>query len=397
MDTRRFHVPKRYSTYANKSPESILNDLHKTLVVKYKMIAKGDRRGAKAGSGSAAEAAKLQQFFQDLKLISSNYGNLSNSANSAVITEVIERAIQIGGYGKMHEFFRKISGNARERGLFFERELSNVMAAVISMSANQDISVAKAGASAMRLGTGQVNIGGINEGELRTLALDLGKQMTKNVRGEIEARLSKELSDKKSPYITQSVSGKIDVSGLMYECNITLNSTSYLDHIAFLLQHANFSAKSYASALKWYSQQIHMFLVGQTKNLNIHLGHTADIRIFIDMFMTKYAYPVSISYYMALSQSNDETIIEQMNQLRFIYELTGYGQTYLNQVINQVLEKDGATGANYLIYNDPASVTGIYVRSTADIITDLLESIDDWLIRYDGISKQYVSNGAQLI
>jgi hypothetical protein len=114
----------------------------------------------------------------------------------------------------------------------------------------------------------------------------------------------------------------------------------------------------------------------------IKLGSTNLGRVYTDIF-TKEAGtppPVSLSLYMYLKNTKNTEIKEAASRLRFIYELTGYGQTYVDNAIQDILNAEGIGHANYFIYNDPAS-DNIYVQSTAVIIAEMWDEIKNMLDR----------------
>lgn len=88
--------------------------------------------------------------------------------------------------------------------------------------------------------------------------------------------------------------------------------------------------------------------------------------------------PVALSAYYYVMNTSNNSVKAMASRMRFIYELTGYGQKYsgIHTFMNDILGAEGnALRANYMIYNDPGS-PNIYVRSTADIIVELWDEID---------------------
>ena len=97
--------------------------------------------------------------------------------------------------------------------------------------------------------------------------------------------------------------------------------------------------------------------------------------------------------FYAINTKNTD-IQMKLNQLRFIYELTGYGQHYrkgdmiiedkINKAMSHAFKNLGFSGnlfrANYFIWNNPDTGGDIYVRSTADLIAELYDSLIDAII-----------------
>ena len=74
-------------------------------------------------------------------------------------------------------------------------------------------------------------------------------------------------------------------------------------------------------------------------------------------------------------------------QIRYMYELTGYGLQYTENKINEAL---GSLGAKYFIYYYPNA--GVRVISTASIINNLINAVRDdnlWKYNVKDITKEY--------
>ena len=128
-----------------------------------------------------------------------------------------------------------------------------------------------------------------------------------------------------------------------------------------------------------------------TKLSKLHLGATDQTRIYTDILAAeaKLPEPVALSFALYLQKTHKASLGAELSRLRFIYELTGYGQKYVADAIENVLRKEGASHANYFIYNDP-STNDIYVESTAAIITELWEEIANLLNSKEiALSRQY--------
>lgn len=392
MAYRRFHVPTKYSEYADADPSRVLFELKNDIINEYRRTAKGKS----TDHGSRLAAKELQDFFQELKIASKIGTTLAGSIHADLMNQIIESTIKIGDYGENKAFFQNMSGNAAERGEQFERELSNVLAAVFQLAGSSRYT-GKELASRVQLGAQKVNLLGASKADLVSIVDETGRGLIQSARTQLEKNIAKSVNTKKgSQFVKTDVSGKIDVSGLMAEVVITASPTTYLYKIANLLSHASFSAKSYASKQIEYNKTLRDIFYSTSTRSYLHLGETKGSRILLDIFNTRYPYPVSISFYIVLTRSRSRDVQLSLSQLRFIYELTGYGQTYIQKTVQDILAKDGAVGANYFIYNDPASISGIYVKSTAEIIDDLIDSVNEMIIGESSVlSKYYMSSGAQ--
>ena len=366
-DKRLYHLPTRYEAYADMSPSVIVNDMRKKLIEQYTAIANGK---AAAGSGSSAEAAILQSFFKQIKLMTSK--NVAHNVpagefSQALMQQVINNALKLNQhYGADREWFKMRGGP--EQGAAFERELAAIVAAVSSMTGAGDIDF-----KSLVVGKQQVNIGGGSKAELADIIKPVAESWINSANEKLQ-KMGKDLMKNNNDLITTSVSGKIDVTALTVEYDFIATGSAKFDQAARLLQTATFTAKSYSSLIsEWVDEYQELFEKKSTIQ-NIHFGHTKANRIYIDMLM-QYAdlpYPVAASFYYKLmhSRKSAETF-ESLSQLRWIYELTGYGQTYgvddMASWFQKKIEQESAMGAKYLIYNDPAS-DNIYVKSTADMI-----------------------------
>lgn len=369
-DTRILHVPSTYGDYSNLSVSAAFEKIQKEITQKFKNIAaKGVGTN---GSGSVEGARKLQEFFQLLKKVSESRGkglsdeSLIDSAKLEVVNQVLtifRQNNKVGPHGG--QITQIFTTRGEKQGETFEKEVSFVLSTVQSLAANNGLNKSQliANATSAWLGQAKTNIGGKTKAELNTIINETAKQvmgdLNANAAGRFKKRVTKSGLDS---LVTTQVDNKIDVSGLAFEWNISVTASPYLQEIAGLLSQASFTLKSYSS-LSWQKdiqQQI------ESKYTTLHLGKTNQGRIFIDLFLTQVPLPVAMSMYMYLINTPNQKIKQQGAQLRMLYELTGYGQTLVDQIIRDQLNKDGLAYANYIIYNDPAT-DNIYVQSTAQL------------------------------
>ena len=377
MANRVLHVASAYAKYQNLSPAKLIQQVHDDMYRKFVVTAKGKNM---AGAGSAAEAKELQDFFQGLKYYAKyqNKDQLAESVDQAVIEQVLANInTKLTNNRLIKNLFRRTSSQGWKQGAIFEEELAQVVEEVLSMGSGKQLQ-----SGITQTGTKTVNIAQGEKINIQKYGEALVEAVGKGVYNKV----------KNTKTNFAAVQGKIDISGLQAQVHITANPTSYLFRIATLLSKANISAKSYSSSYWSNAIQKRITKISQ----EIHLGHTDPRRIYTDLF-TKEAgtpAPVSLSLFMYLKNTKNQKLQSMANKLRFIYELTGYGQQYVDQSIQDILNAEGLGHANYFIYNDPAS-DNIYVQSTASIIAEMWDTIDD-IIKKDSVtlSKSFFAASA---
>lgn len=373
IDKRVLHVSNIYRNYQNLSPTQLLNAVHQQLKIKFKKIALGRD---KTGAGSAAEAKELQDFFQSIK----SYANakegeisLPESVDIQVIQQILKLA-QGGNFGK-HKIFRTEHSVAKIQGDIFEKQMQKVIAATLISASSTSGMDNKATKKAMSGISKQIGLGTayVNTGSNLIDVDEIAKLMVEEIGQEAYQELMEEM--KKARFA--QVQGKIDFSGAMAKIDISADAAPYLQRIATLLSKASFSAKSYRTMTYDVEKKMRV----KIQNLSrLHLGATDQRRIFTDILSTETGLPedVSLSFAIWLQKTSNTAAREMAGRLRFIYELTGYGQKYINDAIEQTMREAGITHANYFVYNDP-STDNIEVRSTAAIISDLWDEIGNIL------------------
>ena len=370
IPSRLYHVPKRYEEYAQMSPTTVLNEMRKQLIDQYETIAEG---GGGVGSGSAAEAKVLQNFFQQIKRMTAKDSAGADPADKfarSLMWKVISQAEAIGGYRQGREWFKMWGGQVQ--GVQFERELANIVASVVNMTGGSGVKGSQLMTGSGTLGS--VNIGGAEkQGNLTDVLKPVIKEWITSADQNLR-KMGQAISGKTNQLVTMAVSGKIDVTALTCDYTFIATGNAEFDRAAQLLKTATFTAKSYASLSKEWSDEYYEQLIRQSNRTELHLGSTSSKRIYIEMLM-KYGdlpYPVAASfYYRTMHSRKSEETKKSLSQLRWIYELTGYGQTYVTQWFQNKIEQESGMGAKYLIYNDPAT-NNIYVRSTADLVKECM-------------------------
>ena len=372
-DARILHVPSTYGDYSNLSVSAAFEKIQREITQKFKNIATAGTGINGIASGSVEGAKKLQDFFQLLKKVSESRGkelsdqNFIDKAKLEVVDQVLEIFRQnnkIGPHGgRITQIF---TTRGEKQGETFEKEIAFILSTVQSLAAGNGLNKSQliANATSAWLGQAKTNIGGVaKKADLSAIIDNAAKTVMNNLNMNAAGRFKKRAATSGlNSLVTASVDNKIDVSGLAFEWNISAEATPYLQEIAGLLSQASFTLKSYSS--KSWSKDLKKEI--ESKYTALSLGGTNQGRIFMDLFLTQVPAPVAMSMYMYLLNTSNQQIKQQGAQLRMLYELTGYGQTLVDQVIREQLNKDGLSFANYIIYNDPAT-NNIYVQSTAQL------------------------------
>lgn len=361
------------------SPAQLIQNVHDNMYKKFVSTAKGN---SKTGAGSESEAKELQNFFQSLKYYAKYQSAdlLATDVDLSVVQQVLTNMnSRISARRSISNLFRYTNVQGQKQGAVFESELASVVEEVLSMETGTSV---KKGIT--NIGTSRINVD-----QKTTTLIDIDGWAAGIVEsvGQTVYNKMKKMNTKFS-----EVSGKIDVSGVKAQVQITAKPNSYLNRIALLLSKANFSAKSYSS--NYFDGRIKMRISKIAQE--IHLGETDLRRVYTDIFTQEAGTPsaVSLSLYMYLKNTKNASLRTAASRLRFIYELTGYGQKYVSQAIQDVLDAEGIGHANYFIYNDPGS-DNIYVQSTAVIIAEMWNAITDLLENKSiSLSKTFFSASA---
>ena len=165
-----------------------------------------------------------------------------------------------------------------------------------------------------------------------------------------------------------SVQGKIDTKGKYFKIEVNIKD-DYLSQIIPLLAQSAFTDKAYISG----------------KKDDLRLGQTNPFRVFVAV-CGGVSDDIIERWYRMLNCMNKHSYHdapELFYQIRYAYELTGYGQKYNLDVLNKLLG-DFNLGARFLIYYN-GSV--IIVLSTAKILEDMVIKMKQ------GITKTQMIHG----
>ena len=332
-----------------------------------------------SSSIDSQNALELQKFFQELKKASLTY-DPNNPIGNEVIRAVLDGVIKNSPANfKIENLFGQVghsyASNAYESGARFERELTRVIQAVYEGVSDRDFEFDEK----------QVNIGSQTASSINLSDELLGDKqiqaMLKAVGTKTQKYITMSDGSKKLAYYLRDVDGKIDVKG--YEIAITGNPSPELLKIYELLKDATFTAKNYNS-MTW-DQKAETYV--ESTGTTLSLGKTNIYRAIVGT-LEDLGYDERTSrsaFWAGFNKVNqgDQNTINHFYHLRYIYELIGSGIKY-----------DGKSfgTAKYLIYNDPSG--GIWVKSTAEILADLLnssENISSGIYSHIAINKKVIS------
>lgn len=364
VDRRVLHVSTNFENYENFDVSQALAQAQSNLVNKFKAIAKGQ---SQKGAGSKAEAKKLSDFFYKIKQID-RHGSSDKIADAAFL-DIIKRAKILN------------TGNARGNllpksltsGADFEKVLGSIITATIEYAAGPGTDLSDLNKKT-QFGTQSFKAGelGSFNNELIRISSNLVTSKAKSIRQSLQ----KQITNKHDNYINITLSeesqsnAKIDVSGRVFaSVDLTIDPKSTIFEIATLLKSASFSAKNYN--LSYYNSKIKQRVSFQSeRSIQLLLGNTKLDTVFFSLFSGEYPPPVILSFLFYSLNTRDESVRMRLAQLRFIYELTGYGQQYINKEIDQLFNNEfdkSPFRVNYFIWNNPSTDT-IVVKSTADLI-----------------------------
>lgn len=296
------------------------------------------------------EAQMLQIFFQDLKSVAS--GGITSFFDEEILNLILTN-IQQSGTIMGHGFLSKNIFSQRG-GTRFEKEIASVIEAVWNEVSDEEFNI-----NNVLIGDQTTNISVDPNG----LSSEANKILQK-IGAKTEARIQgKATSSRLKKYYIPSVAGKIDVRG--YEVMIKADADPRMVQIYNLLKNATFSAKNYDS-MTW-DQKLKDFVEAQ--------GHSALVLGKSNIYRALYATLSDFGYDTKTIESaimagfnsinnGNESVENHFYHMRYMYELTGSGITYGGTSYGSV---------KYLIYNDPHG--GIYVKSSAEIMADVLEEI----------------------
>lgn len=341
-------------------------------------------------------AKKLQDFFNALVIVQNNRKTktatadeqaLINAIGVDTMKKIIDKAADIAWKGKYKDVLV-----SRMDGFQVEDAISAIINATI-----QEVAV-----HPEDLNNISSQSGGFSFVAGKPFKDKLLIEMSQAKVGQVTEKMSKRFaqgiaatSNKGKKYVKfecHTISNtKVDVNGRIYSSiELSASAAQPLLEIAQLLSQAAFSVKGYHSVRQDPTKvetgpdgKIHKgYSAMALSALSIHLGASQLENVFSALFKELPPEIVVALSFFAL-QTKDKNLIKEINFLRFIYDLTGYGQTVkVSNKMNQLMKdyyqsefgRSDMSYANYLIWYDP-STGNAYVKSSAELIIDVEQMV----------------------
>ena len=362
--------------FTGTSASVVLNKVHQQLYRRYVKQAYSD-----TSINSIKNAELLQDFLQSWK----RYAN-GKAVKSQLFTPMLLETIQ-SAMPKNSKFKFNTSG-----GVKFEREFGTF---ILNLLNNEILGTSFQGKFSDALNktlTGSKQVTSTKSGKYDIIDLDgLAYQILQNIYSTTDMKLRSELEKAYRGLNSQrartdgkeiTVSGKTDVSAKRVEFIISTQIPEQMRLVFQLLSKAQFTLKNYAT-----SGYAYIFL--KQKGLDptkIHFGDSNVLRALVAV-LTELGYKMNVikSIYYSAYASGDVSAQLHIYHIRYVYELTGLGQNYIDKELKQFGE------AEFLIWNDPSS-DNIYVKSTAQLILEMFNEVFDgnWQKAIE-ISKKNIS------
>ena len=330
-----------------------VNTVHNKMKIKYLNSSKLEAEKKKA--------LKLQDFFQDLKLVAQN--GTPNKFDKAILEEILDT---IENDGTVMRKGSKITNLFQRRGgITFEKELESIYEAVWTKVSKEPFDLSK-----VAQGKTKTNI---SSSGITNLSKDIVERFGVATYHAIKSDSNKATLRE---YYLPDVAGKVDVKG--YTIKISGNASPEIKEIYRMLKDASFSAKNYDSMT--YDQKLEIMREMQGPHASsLALGKSNIYRALYGAlsglgYSERTINNAIIAGFDAIQANQDTTgdIQTHFYHMRYLYELMGVG----------TIQENGqkATTVKYLIYNDPSG--SIYVRSVLEImhqvLQDLLEKPSKW-------------------
>lgn len=399
---------------ANMCIGAFLNDVHQDLLIKY------SARTAESAidKNDIVQAQELQSFLQELKKRSdirnqktakyTDYADIiidhAEDLAWEQLFQTLEKVLGSSGLRSMNMLLHRTEGKGTD---YFERELGAIITTINNLVLQENglpQEYAASGFKGTQLGRTRVSMshGGISDiGDLHLeqWADDVANAVLSDTYTKlINAYNEKLVAKGKTKNLRNTslnttfkakVQGKIDVQGNSKFAEIILNLETSSDmsdfqkrllSVAKILQEATFTAKNYKGMIWDDATKAYSIPNG---NQLLHLGQSDPFRAIHDtltsigvesgiagLYFIKMAEAIDGIKYRSDEYSHEghDNIVSHIQHLRFVYELTGAGQTYEKTV------KLAFPEARFLVYNDPTT-GNIYVQSTASIVYNYLTSV----------------------
>ena len=311
------------------------------------------------------EAQLLEDFFNMI----GGYKVNSDNIIEGISMQDIQEAIQQLGMGAVWHF-EGANGLKEISGVGFEDYLGRLTNRIMVNARDKGL------ANWSKTYNYVVNLGSQTVDLYKNISDDIENEVIKNLIDEtykeMRPKLEKDAEEAKRKIgVNARVQGKIDNAMKYIDFQVTTDNPA-LRKILPLLSEATFSDKAYLTTGD--------VALGQTNSFRVFLAvtgeGTAEEKI--------YHWNKMIS---CMDYHNNHHAALLFYQIRYMYELTGYGLQYTENKINEAL---GSLGAKYFIYYYPNA--GVRVISTASIINNLINAVRDdnlWKYNVKDITKEY--------
>jgi hypothetical protein len=296
-----------------------------------------------------AEAQLLEDFFNEIGKYNENPDNIIEGSARAEMRE----AIQALHMGKVWSFLG-VNGLKEMSGTGFEDYLGRLTNRIMQNAKKYNLATwSKSYNYIINLGSQTVDI-------YKNISDDISNEVTKKLIDEtykdIRPKLEKDADEAhKKLGINARVQGKIDNAMRYIDFEVTTENP-ILQKVLPLLAQATFSDKAYLTTG------------------DVVLGQTNSFRVFLAVSGEGSAEEKVYHWYRMLTCMDHHGYHNASSlfyQIRYMYELTGYGLKYTENKINEAL---GSLGAKYFIYYHEGKIK---VISTAVIINDLINAVRD--------------------
>ena len=366
-----------YNNQQRKEPINVfMNKVHQHMKTKYQL------QGQVAKD--KVDAQRLQAYFTKIKnptyssdLIS---GALQQDFQDLVQATFLLQKASGSKVRNANNLFRRAHGSIKTQADdIFEEELYYVIKALEQESSNNVIS---SGASLIGGETANIKIE-------QEISKDIKKIMN-NLPKRVANHLQEKCNNIDIPWSAPVARAqKIDNTGTLSTVNVEASIKPEWQDFFRLLQGATFSAKNYATG-SWRTDEKGFKEFLQDTNTTIGLGSSDIYKAFYGAMSSLGYDPITINsaFVRAYNSSmrKNKSVSSHFYHLRFLYELTGAG----------LVSKSGkpVSPVKFLIYNDPSG-DNIYVRSTSEIIYDMLNSDNYKGNPFSGIKieKSYFKTG----
>lgn len=315
-------------------------------------------------SGQLNEDKKNARILQDFLYQIKQHAMARDTDNSAIkvqkdIYDLILDNVVLPNGRSISKLFTRVGKYGKITGQYFEDDFAALLASVVNLTQSREDKV-----SIENFSLGDV-AGTTSAKVLEQATNDEIKNYVKTLQNVTQEELKKN-----NPGF---VLGKIDtfVDGEILNMNASIE---FPPGVLEALSNATFSDKAYRSK-KWDKTTNQLIQVGEKF---IHLGNSNPYRAVLGV-MSNLGFSEKQSQYVFYGGRNifqgldtdpppeqPDYVRQHIYHIRYVYELTGAGILYKDYGSNF------ASGAKYLVYNDPDSDL-ITVVATAEIIQDLLE------------------------